>query len=336
MAIYQVTEAGIVLAVNIDWRQTMRVISLLSLVLSLLLSCSSHAWQRGAYVFGHQVRTIQLCGDSRVYWVSASPHIRTRLESDSRRLTSRPYQEIYVEFTGGPIEGPREGFAANYDGVMEVREIHEISEAIPEECQRVANQRTGAASDWSTPRTFVFACEDDYEFVARIEGEKAWVFRPEGTVGLPHVPSGSGGKYSNGTVTFWTKGQDALLDDDGMTHRGCRDDPRRAVWEHAKLSGADFRAVGNEPGWHLEILQQSRIVLVADYGAARYEFDLPEPTVDREARVTRYETSRDGHGLTLVLRAHRCRDTMSGEEFETEVVVTLDGRQLRGCGRALH
>jgi uncharacterized membrane protein len=40
--------------------------------------------------------------------------------------------------------------------------------------------------------------------------------------------------------------------------------------------------------------------------------------------------------LNLILRSHGCRDSMSGEEFETTVVLLLDGRPLRGCGRPLH
>jgi uncharacterized membrane protein len=102
------------------------------------------------------------------------------------------------------------------------------------------------------------------------------------------------------------------------------------------LSGADFRAVGNEPGWIVEIREQSKIVLITDYGTARYEFDLPELSVDAERSITRCDVSSDGHQLTLVLQALPCRDTMSGEAFETNVVVTLDGRELRGCGRPLH
>jgi uncharacterized membrane protein/membrane-bound inhibitor of C-type lysozyme len=201
---------------------------------------------------------------------------------------------------------------------------------------RTADPQTTAGAEPASPQTFVFTCEDEYEFVARIEGEKAWVFRPEGTVELPRVPAASGAKYSDGSVTFWTKGQDALLEDGGEMHRACRNDPRRAVWEHAKLNGVDFRAVGNEPGWSLEIAQQSKIVLVTDYGAVRYEFDLPEADTDPERRITRYDARGNGHTLTLVLQARACRDTMSGEEFETTVVVSLDGRELRGCGRPLH
>ncbi len=39
-----------------------------------------------------------------------------------------------------------------------------------------------------------------------------------------------------------------------------------------------------------------------------------------------------GHDLVLVLEGQTCRDTMSGEEFETTVTVVLDGKEHRGAG----
>jgi uncharacterized membrane protein len=109
-----------------------------------------------------------------------------------------------------------------------------------------------------------------------------------------------------------------------------------SVWERAKLEGVDFRAVGNEPGWHLEIRRGRSLLLVSDYGAHRYTFPAPEPLVDAAAARTRYEAREGDHRLTVVLEALSCRDTMSGEAFETRVTVILDNRTLRGCGRALH
>jgi uncharacterized membrane protein len=38
----------------------------------------------------------------------------------------------------------------------------------------------------------------------------------------------------------------------------------------------------------------------------------------------------------LELEGQRCNDSMSGETFPTRVSVTLNGRILQGCGRALH
>jgi uncharacterized membrane protein len=186
------------------------------------------------------------------------------------------------------------------------------------------------------PKTFVFTCSDGYEFVARLVGEQAWIFTAEATVELRHVSAASGAKYTGEDVVFWSKGALASLDWGDGRHSDCRNDPQRAVWEHAKLDGVDFRAVGNEPGWYLEIREQSRILLVSDYGTSRYEFSLSSPVVDHDAGTTRYDAHAEGHDLVVVLRAAACRDSMSGEGFETEVLLTLDGRSLRGCGRPLH
>lgn len=61
-----------------------------------------------------------------------------------------------------------------------------------------------------------------------------------------------------------------------------------------------------------------------------------EPEVDNEARIAVYRVSSGDHELVVLLEGTGCRDTMSGEEFETAVTVNLNGREYHGCGRALH
>jgi len=185
-------------------------------------------------------------------------------------------------------------------------------------------------------QTFVYECGEDYSFVARIEGRKAWLFLPDRTVPLPQIPSGSGAKFSDGQITFWSRGEDALVILGEQEQYSCRNNRIHAIWEHAKLNGVSFRAVGNEPGWHLEITMQERIVLVTDYGESRLEFAVPEPDTDQRARTTTYRIQDGEHDLTILIEGRSCQDTMSGEEFEAAVTVTLDGRTLSGCGRALH
>lgn len=185
-------------------------------------------------------------------------------------------------------------------------------------------------------QTFVYQCSDGYNFIARIEGEGAWLFLPDETVRLPHVPSASGSKYREGQTTFWSKGDEASIGAGATIHRGCKNNPAEAAWENAKLNGADFRAVGNEPGWHLEITAGEKILYVGDYGQTSLEFATPEPLTDQQARSTRYEASGGGHVLSVVLKGERCADTMSDETFETSVTLVLDGKEYHGCGRALH
>ncbi len=184
--------------------------------------------------------------------------------------------------------------------------------------------------------TLVLECPDGYEFVARIEGETAWLFLPGETLSLPHIPAASGAKYGDARTTFWSKGDEASLDSGEQQHRDCRNNRARAIWEHAKLSGVDFRATGNEPGWYLELSAGRKTVFVGDYGNTRYTFDTPPPLTGQTARITRYELQNDEHRLILLLEGRPCHDDMNGEAFETTVKLVLDGRVLQGCGRALH
>ena len=102
------------------------------------------------------------------------------------------------------------------------------------------------------PATFFFEC-DGLEFTARHDPKGIYLFLPGRTLLLPETPSASGAKYSDGKAVFWSKGEEALLEVDGTTYKACKNNRKRAVWEDAKLNGVDFRAVGNEPGWYLEI-----------------------------------------------------------------------------------
>ncbi len=89
----------------------------------------------------------------------------------------------------------------------------------PEEVEVIEAEALPPGDD---AQTFVFECGEDYSFVARIEGEKAWLFLPARTVPLPHVPSGSGAKYSDGELTFWSKGEEALLILSQLEQYNCR------------------------------------------------------------------------------------------------------------------
>ena len=64
----------------------------------------------------------------------------------------------------------------------------------------------------------------------------------------------------------------------------------------------------------------------------RVERPLPQPMIDQEARSTRWDAGE----LIVEVIGRPCRDSMSGESFESTVVVTWGEQTLRGCGRALH
>ncbi len=106
-----------------------------------------------------------------------------------------------------------------------------------------------------------------------------------------------------------------------------------SVWHRAKLRGVAFRAIGQEPGWLLEITNGTEILLVTDYGQNRRRYPYVEPVVYQQERRTQFVLESDG--VTVEIRGQRCTDVMSGEEFEVSVSIIMTDRRLEGCGRAL-
>ena len=119
-------------------------------------------------------------------------------------------------------------------------------------------------------------------------------------------------------------------------HLDCEHDRRASIWEHAKLNGVDFRAVGNEPGWVLEVRDGDRLDLNYDYGQSQVSVPIAERVPDAASRTTTYRGTRGERSLVVRLIGEGCSDTMSDETFPTRVEVELDGRKLSGCGRPLH
>jgi heat shock protein HslJ len=88
-----------------------------------------------------------------------------------------------------------------------------------------------------------------------------------------------------------------------------------------------YRAQGNEPGWALTIVE-GRMTLVADSGARTIEAALPEP----EFRDGAFVYEAPSAALTVRLVPGLCRDDMTGMPYPEAANVTLEGRQLTGCG----
>jgi uncharacterized membrane protein len=104
------------------------------------------------------------------------------------------------------------------------------------------------------------------------------------------------------------------------------------VWHAAKLRGVAFRAIGQEPGWLLEITNGEEILVVTDYGQRRDAFPYVEPREDKAARKTIFQIDAD---TSVLIEGKSCTDSMSGESFQATVTATLGGKTYKGCGRAL-
>jgi putative lipoprotein len=201
-----------------------------------------------------------------------------------------------------------------------------------------------AGDGFAAGTTAVFDCSDpdggDFDFVMRTGPGEIAVWLPlrfnRPYLVLGQIRAASGARYEGDGVTVWTHADEALLIVDGEQFGGCALDRARSIWEHAKLSGVDFRAVGNEPGWHLEIRNGDRLQFVYDYGQSEVIAPAPDPLVEAGSRQATYDIQTDTYMLTVRIHGSECIDSMSGEMFESSVVVDLDGKTFQGCGRALH
>lgn len=152
---------------------------------------------------------------------------------------------------------------------------------------------------------------------------------------LPHVMSGSGARYFDGSLTFWTKGDTALLERAAQPLLNCRVLRTESLLADARERGVVYVGYGNEPGWTLEIGADGRLRYVTDYGAERHEFDSSTVRRDESDGTVVYSAGHDGGRIEVSVARETCADDMSGEPFEYRMVVAYAGRTLRGCARAV-
>jgi heat shock protein HslJ/uncharacterized membrane protein len=94
----------------------------------------------------------------------------------------------------------------------------------------------------------------------------------------------------------------------------------------------DFRALGQEPGWQLEIRKGAEIRFTYDYGKGTAITPEPKAQLDASTGTRSYHAVTEANDLSIEIVPVRCEDSMSGQPFPATVSVTLNGRSFRGCG----
>jgi hypothetical protein len=89
----------------------------------------------GLFVWGHEVRSFRPCGSQDELWVVGAPEITQPLIAEFRKLTERPYQPVYVRLVGEISNKQEDGFGADYDGTLRVREVLEVRPATGTDCR---------------------------------------------------------------------------------------------------------------------------------------------------------------------------------------------------------
>lgn len=188
-------------------------------------------------------------------------------------------------------------------------------------------------SSVSTDNVFVYRCGDSLQITAHVTQDSSWLFLPDTTIKVLPVESGSGARFEGSSYIYWKKGNEALLQKPAGPLMSCKAIPQKRSWKAAKLRGVDFRALGQEPGWILEITEGEQIKYVGNYG----EDTVRVPAVDpqKEEQRTFYQAKTEDHKLEVEVIDKRCTDSMSGFVHPYTVSITVNGETYNGCGRNL-
>lgn len=106
-------------------------------------------------------------------------------------------------------------------------------------------------------------------------------------------------------------------------------------WDAAAARGVAFRAVGNEPGWYVEVGRGAAAALHAtlDYGDRKVEVAQAAPLGGDAPGY--HGTATDGTSVLLRIRREACSDGMSDRSYDTSVVLDVGDTTYRGCGMFL-
>jgi len=97
----------------------------------------------------------------------------------------------------------------------------------------------------------------------------------------------------------------------------------------------DFRAVGQEPGWQLELRIGSEMRFTYDYGKGSAVTPAARARVDARTGTRTFHAVTEANDLRVEIVPVACQDSMSGKPFPATVTVTLNDRSFRGCGESL-
>lgn len=93
---------------------------------------------RGIYVWGSEVETFSPCNTDKAYWLEGDEQLLAPLQELAIRkadAANEAYQPIYVEVQVRDMGRATDGFAVDYDGVMQLLDVRSSSLQVPADCK---------------------------------------------------------------------------------------------------------------------------------------------------------------------------------------------------------
>ncbi|PXY00427.1 COG3650 family protein [Halomonas sp. LBP4] len=145
----------------------------------------------------------------------------------------------------------------------------------------------------------------------------------------------SGARYQQDDLSFWNKGEAAVVESPSGRLDCSRDLARTSLTRHDR-PGVMFHARGNEPGWVASLPSDvAEIDLLLDYGSRQLTLPYRVTTLDNGEGRMILASGRADTPFELRIEGQACFDDMSGEPFPARVTLTIDGETYRGCGQGI-
>ncbi|MGE6606032.1 MliC family protein [Halomonas sp. NPDC076908] len=152
---------------------------------------------------------------------------------------------------------------------------------------------------------------------------------------LPQAVVASGARYQDGEISFWNRGDQALVE----TPRGqlqCSQAEQRAALTRAERPGVMFFGRGNEPGWSVALAHDTpTLTIETNYGEERIQLPYMVSVMDNDAGRVVIENGDVEPFFRVRIEAGACFDNMSGEPFPARVTLSYGGEQYSGCGQGI-
>jgi membrane-bound inhibitor of C-type lysozyme len=186
------------------------------------------------------------------------------------------------------------------------------------------------ATPADTAAALSFICDDMFRFTILPRDDSGTLFLPDTVVELERTASAIGSRYARAGFEVWHDASEATVTTPDATFTRCAAQTGADPWAAARLRGASFRAVGQEPGWYVEIDNRT-LTFVGDYGERTLSAPAPRPV--QEGSTMTWRATVDGTALVVTAEQRACADAMSGEPFRYTATVTIHDQTYQGCGR---
>lgn len=186
---------------------------------------------------------------------------------------------------------------------------------------------------------YVWECDDGRTLVMRnlLRERAITVEFDAGPERLDQTTSASGMRYTNpaGSIVFWTKGNSARLEREGASAVKCAERRAASLREDARARGVVYRALGNEPGWTLEIGPGGTLDWMTNYGQERHRFDGAIEATGGDATSRTFTAKSDVDTIEVTVRDEPCTDD-AGIAYDHTATIAFAGGTLRGCAVRLN